>query len=89
MSEHRRLRAELIRRWKPWERSTGPKSPAGKAKVSRTADKGGSWQFMSEIRRLLRKQDQTRRQLVEQITAPFNLATGLPADQLVRLKGAG
>src|SRR4051812_28966758 len=39
--EHRRLRAALIRRWKPWEKSAGPKSRKGKAKVSRNAFKGG------------------------------------------------
>ena len=32
--EHRAMRAELIRRWKPWEKSTGPKSPEGKARIS-------------------------------------------------------
>ena len=30
--EHRKLRAELIRRWKPWEQSTGPKSAEDKAR---------------------------------------------------------
>ena len=29
--EHRKRRAELIRQWKPWEYSTGPKSAEGKA----------------------------------------------------------
>jgi hypothetical protein len=38
--EHRRLRAELIRKWKPWEKSTGPKSAQGKAKVSRNSYQG-------------------------------------------------
>jgi len=32
--------AELIRTWRPWEKSTGPKTKAGKAKVSRNAYKG-------------------------------------------------
>jgi len=35
--EHRRLRAELIRKWRPWEKSTGPTTPEGKATVSRNA----------------------------------------------------
>ena len=38
-AEHRKLRAELIRRWKPWEKSTGPKSSAGKARSDRTPTK--------------------------------------------------
>ncbi len=56
--EHRRLRAELIRRWKPWEKSTGPKSPEGKAKVSRNADKGGWREQLRELRRILKEQEQ-------------------------------
>ena len=35
--EHHRLRAELITRWKPWKKSTGPKSAAGKAKPAQNA----------------------------------------------------
>ena len=33
--------AIAIQRWKPWQKATGPKSPEGKAKVSRNAFKGG------------------------------------------------
>ena len=39
--EQRQRQAEAIRRWKPWEQSTGPKSPEGKAKVSGNAYTGG------------------------------------------------
>jgi hypothetical protein len=38
-AEERQRQAELIHSWKPWERSTGPKTLAGKAKSSRNADK--------------------------------------------------
>ena len=38
--ERRQRQAEAIRTWRPWERSTGPTSAAGKAKVARNADKG-------------------------------------------------
>jgi translation initiation factor 2 beta subunit (eIF-2beta)/eIF-5 len=31
--EERLKQAEAIRRWKPWEKSTGPKTAQGKAKV--------------------------------------------------------
>jgi hypothetical protein len=34
--------AQVIQRWKPWQRSTGPKSADGKAKVARNAFKGGN-----------------------------------------------
>jgi len=33
--------AAAIHHWKPWEKSTGPKSPEGKQKASRNAYKGG------------------------------------------------
>ena len=39
--EHRQLRSELIRRWRPWEKSTGPKTPEGKARSSRNRWRGG------------------------------------------------
>lgn len=51
-TEHRKLRAELIRKWKPWEQSTGPKTEEGKA-----ASAGNSWkhggralEFREELR---------------------------------------
>jgi|GEM_PF-1739347 len=40
--ETRTRQGKLIHRWKPWERSTGPKTAAGKARVSRNAYKGGT-----------------------------------------------
>ncbi|PXA87709.1 hypothetical protein DMC47_31400 [Nostoc sp. 3335mG] len=39
--ERRARQSEAIRRWKPWERSTGPQTVDGKARASRNADKGG------------------------------------------------
>jgi len=55
--EHRALRAELIRRWKPWERSTWPRSAEGKAKVSRNGYKGAWREEMRGLRRALRELD--------------------------------
>lgn len=46
--ERKARQAALIRTWKPWERSTGPKTAAGKASSSRNADKPG-W-FNRQIR---------------------------------------
>ena len=37
--QHRRLRAELIRKWKPWEQSTGPRTKAGRAASARNSRK--------------------------------------------------
>lgn len=38
----RKRQAMLIQSWKPWERSSGPKSAEGKAKVARNALKHGA-----------------------------------------------
>jgi len=37
--ERRARQAELIRQWRPWERSTGARTPEGKAKSSQNARK--------------------------------------------------
>ena len=50
------MRAQLIRRWKPWESSTGPKSDEGKAKVSQNGYKGAERQLLREVRQELAKQ---------------------------------
>ena len=38
--ERRAKQAEAIRRWQPWNKSTGPRTEQGKAKSARNADKG-------------------------------------------------
>lgn len=35
----REKQRQLIHQWKPWERSTGPRTPKGKAIASRNAEK--------------------------------------------------
>lgn len=50
----RARQAQAIRRWKPWERSTGPTTPGGKARVARNAYKGGHRILLRELARLLR-----------------------------------
>ena len=54
--EHRSLRAKLIHKWRPWEKSTGPRSQIGKVKVSRNAYKGGLRSTLQEVSALLKKQ---------------------------------
>jgi hypothetical protein len=49
--ERRRRQAALIHRWQPWKHSTGPRTPAGKARASRNAFKNSPRQ---ELRRLAR-----------------------------------
>lgn len=46
--ERRARQAELIRAWRPWEHSTGPRTEAGKAACARNAYRGSLDQ---EIRR--------------------------------------
>lgn len=38
--ERRAKQSEAIRRWQPWNLSTGPRTDEGKARSSRNADKG-------------------------------------------------
>lgn len=47
--ERRARQAELIRTWRPWEQSTGPRSEAGKARAARNRDQGGQWQQHREL----------------------------------------
>jgi len=54
--EHRALRAALIHLWKPWERSTGPKSKAGKERSAMRGFKGGDRKEMRELARALKSQ---------------------------------
>lgn len=53
------MRAQLIRQWKPWKQSTGPRTEGGKAKVSQNAFKGGWRQQFKDLRALLKEQNQT------------------------------
>ena len=47
--ERRARQAEAIRRWRPWEKSTGPRTAEGKAKASRNAYKGSEWRTVREL----------------------------------------
>ena len=51
--EHRKRQAERIRAWSPWEKSTGPKTPEGKAASSKNAWKGGTRPMLRELSRAL------------------------------------
>jgi hypothetical protein len=41
--ERKQRQRERIQTWRPWEKSTGPRSVEGKAKVARNAYNGALW----------------------------------------------
>lgn len=53
-SPEQRQRQVLIRHWKPWERSTGPTTENGKARVARNSYKGGERDLMRALAKLLK-----------------------------------
>jgi hypothetical protein len=61
--ERRARQAKLIKTWRPWERSTGPRSAEGKAKASRNAWKGGTRNLFRELGRVLRHQKEMEVQI--------------------------
>ena len=65
--ERRAQQAEAIRRWKPWEQSTGPRSEAGKARTSRNADKGGQWRMLRELSREVNDLIRTQRERLAEV----------------------
>ena len=56
--ERRQRQRELIQKWTPWEKSTGPRTPAGKAEVARNAEKGGIRPMIRQLARILKEQEQ-------------------------------
>ena len=66
--ERRARQAELIRAWQPWTRSTGPRTLEGKAKASRNAWKGGHWQQLRELRRMLNAEIREARDFARRVT---------------------
>lgn len=63
--ERRARAAELIRTWRPWEKSTGPRTDAGKAASSTNALKHGarSAEVIAAERRINAWLKQAKRQI--------------------------
>jgi hypothetical protein len=62
-SEQRARQSELIRQWKPWEKSTGAKTPEGKAIAARNAFRGGWRNELREFREAIAALEQFRRKV--------------------------
>jgi hypothetical protein len=59
-AERRARQAELVKTWRPWLRSTGPKTPTGTTKSAANAVKNGlrtrqTTAELRQLRRLLRR----------------------------------
>jgi len=52
----RAKQSRLIQNWKPWNKSTGPRSAAGKVIVSTNPFKGGTRPMLREMAALLKEQ---------------------------------
>lgn len=55
--ERRKQQSELIRRWQPWKRSTGPRTVEGKSKAARNAYKGATRSTLRRLARFLRENE--------------------------------
>lgn len=64
-SERRAKQSQAIRQWKPWVKSTGAKTPEGKAVVSRNAFKGGHRPYLRQLARDLAEECQYTQRLVD------------------------
>ncbi|CAK0754051.1 hypothetical protein CCP4SC76_2490004 [Gammaproteobacteria bacterium] len=61
--ERQQRQSEAIRQWRPWERSTGPKTPEGKAISARRGYKGDWRGELRAMRKALREQQEALRRL--------------------------
>jgi hypothetical protein len=66
--ERRQRQAEAIKRWRPWEQSTGPVTPEGKSRVSRNAWKGGHRQSLLELSKMVNAEVRRARDFVTDCT---------------------
>lgn len=66
--ERRARQAELIRTWRPWALSTGPRSIEGKLATSRNAWRGGHREKLRELARLVNAEVRQARELVDGCT---------------------
>jgi hypothetical protein len=62
--ERRARQAELIRQWKPWAKSTGPRSQEGKERISSNAWTGGHREKLRELSKLVNAECRQAKKLI-------------------------
>ena len=62
--ERRAKQAELIKQWKPWAKSTGPKSVEGKDRIAKNAWTGGHRARLRELSKMVNAECRQARELV-------------------------
>ena len=62
--ERRQRQAELIREWKPWAKSTGPKTNEGKSTVAGNAWRGGHREQLRALSKMVNEELRQARELV-------------------------
>jgi len=67
--ERRAKQSQLIKNWKPWEKSTGPRTEAGKKVSSVNACK---WNFREILREIKKSNREIVRYMQDHGTAPAN-----------------
>ena len=74
-SERRARQAELIRTWRPWERSTGPRTAEGKARVAQNGAgyRGGLWRPMRQMSQEANELFREHRASLVQLAADSNV----------------
>lgn len=65
--ERRAKQAELIRNWKPWQQSTGPRSAEGKAEAAQNAFKGGTWRELRDLSRQMSAMLKAQREVMRRV----------------------
>lgn len=74
-SERRARQSELIRTWRPWERSTGPRTAEGKARVAQngTGYRGGLWRPTRQMSQGANEMFREHRSRLVQLVADNNV----------------
>ena len=67
-TERRARQAELIQAWRPWERSTGPRTDEGKARTARNGFKGGHWRELRELTKAMNQLLREQRNGLQDVT---------------------